>query len=478
MPPKNKNKNKKGGKAKKGTSTDVKDEVSKEELEEQIISLRKDLQVEQQEWRNFQLERDKVFAFWEISKRTLEETKAELRNRQREREEAEEPRRAEIMTYKQKLKHVLNESHSSASVLKIDAVAINSVIQNEHSEVELGMWKEVHDMKADYRQKKVYNTNCLKELKLKNQVEVMELSNSYCKIISEIEAKYQKNMQSLMDGEEKIRRAEIIELEERMKTRKIALVEEHDRALRGAEEYYSAAQKKLLVDQRVLKDELEDAIRQQGRSEKDLSEAQQENKCLRATLQEAEYKLPELQKQLEEHNQAKAKMAASRARAKVIEKELRHVKLDYELLLEAFEQAQQARDTLLKSQTEILLDVQQKSGLKELLLERKLAVLTETLEKREAQLCGLLSASAGEHTAGSGPSNKLEEILESKRVTVDVLQSELARDCKEYDKQLQTCQEKLKDLGLHLINFPLKPSKQILSEHSRVQNSSAPATMS
>lgn len=459
--------------------------MSKEDLEEQIIALRQELETEQQEWRTFQLERDKVFAFWEISKRTLEETRAELRNRRREREESEEPCRVEIMTYKQKLKHVLNESHSQESVVEIGAVAINSVVQNEHTEVELGMWKEIHDLKTDYRQKKIYNQNCLKELKLKNQVAVMELSNTYCKIIREIEAKYQKNMQLLMDTEEKMRRSEIIELEERMKTRKITLVEEHDRALRGAEEYYSAAQKKLLVDQRVLKDELEDATRQQGRSEKELQTAQQDNKQLRATLQEVEYVLPELQRQLEEHNEAKAKLAASRARAKVIEKELRHVKLDYELLLQVFTQVRRERDALQQSQTETILDVQQRSGLKELLLERKVAVLAETLEKREAQLCAALSSLAAatgdglqSGASGGGASNKLEEILESKRAAVDVLQSELAQDCREYDELLRTCKDKLKDLGVHVVNFPLKSSKQILNEHSCVPNSSVPATTS
>lgn len=449
--------------------------MSKEELEEQIIALRQELETEQQEWRTFQLERDKIFAFWEISKRTLEETRAELRNRRREREESDEPRRLEVMTYKQKLKHVLNESQSQQSVVKIGAVAINSVVQNQHTEVELGMWKEIHDLKTDYRQKKIYNQNCLKELKLKNQVEVMELSNTYCKIIREIEAKYQKNMQLLMDTEEKMRRSEIIELEERMKTRKIALVEEHDRALRGAEEYYSAAQKKLLVDQRVLKDELEDATRQQGRSEIELQAAQQDNKHLKATLQELEYVVPNLQRQLEEHNEAKAKLSASRARTKTIEKQLRHVKLDYELLLQALTQVRQERDALQQNQTAAILDMQQRSGLKELLLERKVAVLGETLEKREAQLCAVLAsmaAATGDGLRGGtsgAPSNKLEEILESKRAAIDVLHSELAQDCREYDTLLRTCKDKLKDLGVHVVNFPLKSSKQILNEHCRAQ---------
>lgn len=60
-------------------------------------------------------------------------------------------------------------------------------------------------------------------------------------------------MQSVMEAEEKKRRAEINELEDRMKGRVVTVVEDHDRALRGAEEYYSAVQRKLLADQAALK---------------------------------------------------------------------------------------------------------------------------------------------------------------------------------------------------------------------------------
>lgn len=66
-----------------------------------------------------------------------------------------------------------------------------------------------------------------------------------------------------------------------------------------------------------------------------------------------------------------------------------------------FRQVQRERDELLQKQTQLILDVQQKSGLKELLLERKLAALTETLEKKEAQLYAALSASNVDQTAGS-----------------------------------------------------------------------------
>lgn len=60
-------------------------------------------------------------------------------------------------------------------------------------------------------------------------------------------------MQTMIEAEGKRRRAEINEIEDRMKSRVVTLVEDHDRALRGAEEYYSAIQTKLLADQKELK---------------------------------------------------------------------------------------------------------------------------------------------------------------------------------------------------------------------------------
>lgn len=83
-------------------------------------------------------------------------------------------------------------------------------------------------------------------------------SNQICQISifvsvsSEIEVKYHKKMQSMVEEEGKKRREEVNELEDRMKSRVVALMEEHDKALRGAEEYYANTQKKLLSDQKVL----------------------------------------------------------------------------------------------------------------------------------------------------------------------------------------------------------------------------------
>ncbi|XP_026179652.1 dynein regulatory complex subunit 4-like [Mastacembelus armatus] len=460
-----KTKSKKSAKTKSSSVVDglSTEEMSKDQLEEHIIRLREELDREREERSYFQLERDKIQAFWEISKRNLEETKAELRNRRREREEAEERHRVEITVYKQKLKHVLSEHHNTITELKMDGTASSSLIQNQHTESELGLRRDVHGLREDFRERRLQNQNCIKELRLQHQVELMELTNEYDRTIREIEIKNQKKMQAMVEAEDRKRRAEVSELEDRMRSRVATLTEDHDRALRGAEEYYSAAQSKVLADQKVLKEELAEVQKQHARADKELSAVQQENRRLSESLQDAELQLPELHKQLQQHHQARAAAAASRARVKATEKELRDVTVQLELLLQAFQKVQQERDELLEKQTEAILAVQQKSGLKELLLDRKLAALTETVEKKEAELCAVLSSSSIEQAAGSGSTNRLQEMLASKQITISALQDDLARESQEYDQLLHICEERLRVLGVPLQDLPFRPAEQILN---------------
>lgn len=66
------------------------------QVEGHINRIREELDREREERNYFQLERDKIHTFWEITRRQLEEKKAELRNKDREMEEAEERHQVEI----------------------------------------------------------------------------------------------------------------------------------------------------------------------------------------------------------------------------------------------------------------------------------------------------------------------------------------------------------------------------------------------
>lgn len=75
-----------------------------------MVRLREELDREREERNYFQLERDKVNTFWEITKRQLEERKAEIRNKDREMEDAEERHQVEIKVRLLKYKNYLSLS--------------------------------------------------------------------------------------------------------------------------------------------------------------------------------------------------------------------------------------------------------------------------------------------------------------------------------------------------------------------------------
>ena len=61
-----------------------------------MVRLRDELDREREERNFFQLERDKVNGYWDISKRQLEEARSTVRNKERELEDAEERHQVEI----------------------------------------------------------------------------------------------------------------------------------------------------------------------------------------------------------------------------------------------------------------------------------------------------------------------------------------------------------------------------------------------
>ena len=89
-----------------------------------MLRLRDELDREREERNYFQLERDKINTFWEITKKQLEEARANQRNKDREMEEAEERHAVEIKVYKQKVKHLLYEHQNQIAELKMDGMLI------------------------------------------------------------------------------------------------------------------------------------------------------------------------------------------------------------------------------------------------------------------------------------------------------------------------------------------------------------------
>ncbi|XP_036441402.1 dynein regulatory complex subunit 4 [Colossoma macropomum] len=457
MPPK-----KKGAKAAKGKSPTVVDglsteDMSKEQLEDHIVRLREELDREREERNYFQLERDKIHTFWEITKRQLEEKKADLRNRDREMEEAEERHQVEIKVYKQKVKHLLYEQQNSIAELKTEGVVATKLMQKEHGDLENELRKGMRTLKVDLREQELSNENLIKSLKLKHDEEITKLRNDFERQVREIEAKYEKKMQALRQEQDQRRKTEISDIEERKNSQINTLMKNHEKAFSDIKNYYNDITLNNLALINSFKEQVDEMKRKEERLEKEMAEVQQQNKRLTEPLQKATEEVAELQKQLANYNKDKASLAGAKARLKVADKEMRDLKWEHEVLEQRFSKVQLERDELYQKFTKAIQEVHQKSGFKNLLLERKLDALTDTLEKKEAQLNEVLSASNLDHTALNVVTRKLEEVLDSKNIAIKDLQYELARVCKAHNDLLRTYEAKLKAFGIPVEELGFKP---------------------
>ncbi|XP_013982530.1 dynein regulatory complex subunit 4 [Salmo salar] len=348
--------------------------MSKEQLEEHIVRLREELDREREERNYFQLERDKIHTFWEITKRHLDERKADLRNRDREMEEAEERHQVEIKVYKQKVKHLLYEHQNSISELKGEGVVSNKLMQKEHAELENELCKGMCTLKVDIKEQELSNENLIKGLKLNNDQEITKMRNDFEGQVQEIEAKYEKKMQMLRQEQDLRRKTEIHEIEERKNSQINTLMKNHEKAFSDIKNNYNDITLNNLALINSLKEQMEEMKRKEERLEKDLAEVLLQNRHLTEPLQRAKEEVAELQKQLANYEKDKTSLAGAKAHLK----EMKDLKWEHEVLEQRFSKVQVERDDLYKKFTQAIQEVQQKSGFKNLLLERKLGALTNT----------------------------------------------------------------------------------------------------
>ncbi|XP_022535228.2 dynein regulatory complex subunit 4 [Astyanax mexicanus] len=458
MPPK-----KKGGKTAKGKKSPTvvdglsTEEMSKEQLEDHIVRLREELDREREERNYFQLERDKIHTFWEITKRQLEEKKADLRNRDREMEEAEERHQVEIKVYKQKVKHLLYEQQNSIAELKTEGVVTTKLLQKEHADLENDLRKGIRNLKVDIKEQELSSENLIKSLKLKHDEEITKIRNDFERQVREIEAKYEKKMLALRQEQDLRRKTEIEEIEERKNCHINTLIQNHEKAFSDIKTYYNDITSNNLALISTLKENEREMKNKEKRLEKEMAKVLRENKQLTEPLQKATEEATELRKQLANYNKDKNSLAGARARIKVAEKEIKDLKWEHEVLEQRFSKVQQERDELYQKFTKAIQEVQQKSGFKNLLLERKLAALTDSLEKKEAQLNEVLAASNLDPTALNVVTRKIEEVLDSKNIAIKDLQYELARVCKAHNDLLRSCESKLKVFGIPVEELGFKP---------------------
>uniref|UniRef100_A0A3B5M0T9 Dynein regulatory complex subunit 4 n=1 Tax=Xiphophorus couchianus TaxID=32473 RepID=A0A3B5M0T9_9TELE len=167
----------------------TKEEISREQIEDHVVRLREVLDREREERNYFQLERDKIQSFREVTDRKHSEVKAELKNLEKAIEDDQAHHLVGIKVFKQKMKHLLCEHHNTVTELEADIVTSTDVLEDEQSQLEADLYKEMMGILVEMQESScedVFKELLLVQTAVRNKTEIQQLEKEHDNIMKSV----------------------------------------------------------------------------------------------------------------------------------------------------------------------------------------------------------------------------------------------------------------------------------------------------
>lgn len=431
--------------------------MNREQLEIYAHRVLEEIEREREERNFFQLERDKIRTYWEITRHQLDEAQATVRNKEREKEELSEKHEAELKLYKQKVKHLMYEHQTDLSETKAEHMVALKMAQDDYTLQENELIKDKRELKKMQKEQDLAHLNEIKTLKLKYAEEIDKLVKQFENEAIELEQKYEHKLTSQYEALTLKHRMEMTEVEERKNTQITNLIKNHEVAFAEMKAYYNDITLNNLSLIKSMKEQMDEMRNNEERMKKQVRELIIENKKYSGNVKSYEESLATLTGQLANYEKDKQSLANIKKRLATTAKDLENLRWENEVLEVRFEKCQSERNELHARFVSAILELQQKTGLKNVLLEKKLEKLSDLLEQREAQISEVLAAAQLDPMAVINANQKLENMLNKKNNAIQDLQYELAKVCKAHDDLLRSYETKLQEYGIPKSELGFQP---------------------
>ncbi|XP_072321515.1 dynein regulatory complex subunit 4-like [Eucyclogobius newberryi] len=375
MPPK-KGSSKKPGKSRTPILIDglTKDEMSKEQLEDHIMQLREELDREREERNYFQLERDKVHVFWDITERKLKEAKADLKNLDKELEETEIKLQVEIKVYRQKMRHLLCEHQNTICELKAEGEASKEALKEEKTILENKLRQDLASLLVNIHQ--VDTETPIMDLKKKHQDEMAHIREISERKLQDAESKSETMYDALQLHLETQRKTEVCQVRDNWSKFISTLMEKDKAVYEDAKAFLkTTANKSDVLNE--LKEIAADESNNLKKIEKELTHVFQENQQVTENLTKIQEEVAELQ------NKTKYRSKKFDNKKEI---ELNHLTFEHEKLEKKFKQLQLTVAELHKTSAETIEKMKNKGDAKHMQMEKNIQHLMDKIQM-DSLLC-------------------------------------------------------------------------------------------
>merc|ERR1719161_2863838 len=427
---------------------DEKDEKVLRDLQIEAKRLKTQCEAEEKLYNQFLQEREKINYFWIVEKKTLSERQAELRNKERELQDLEERQQIELKMFQQRLKHLRYHQQDEVVELKTEAELALKLQEDHHRVTEAELKKDKRALKVEMKEAEVSQDDFIRMLKLEQDQKILDLRQEFDRMARDMQQKYDLRMKTIRDEMEKQRRKQIQKIEEAKNTHIQRVMQKNQKDFQEIKVYYGDITTTNLDLIRRLKEEHHEIKKRENGDAKHMFDLEQKNKQLKEPLKRAHADVEQLELQLQAYEEDKKKLAAVKKKISQSEKMLLSMEFQHEVLQQQLTRVTDEQDELYTKFQHAIYDVQQKSGLKNLILEKKIDSIEEALETTEAQVSELLTSANVDQATASGISQKLDQVIAYKDDIVEQLQEEVHRIKESHRTMVSTYESKLAEYGI------------------------------
>ncbi|XP_017154793.1 dynein regulatory complex subunit 4 [Drosophila miranda] len=460
MPPKGK----KGKKGKKmpvlidGVDTSA---MTRDQLEAFSLRLKAEMDREREERNYFQLERDKIRTFWEITRQQLDETRYELQQKDKEIEATQDLADIDTKHVMQQMKHLQFENHNKLGEVRAEAMTQLKLAQEHHILQETELQKDKRQLRRILRERMEVGEMQLRQMEAHFNEKILEQRLAFDRERKDNEMLHEEKMMEQKSKLDLFYGTQMFEVEERKNQQIKDLQDHHDGAFNDMKNYYNDITLNNLALIGSMKEQLEQLRKQTERSDRIAADTALENKRLREPLEQANIQLNEFRRKLEFYERDKQQLSRLKSRNTKLEKKVKGLTWEAETLILRNDSLVAERESLKERFNDVIVELQQKTGLKNVLLERKIAALMREDEKRSIVLHETIATCAPNFADKlTSLDERVGSIIDEKNKIIIDLRYEVAKARKAHDDLLETYECKLKQFGVPTENLGFTPIRE------------------
>ena len=174
-------------------------------------------------------------------------------------------------------------------------------------------------------------------------------------------------------------------------------------------------------------------------------------------LEHVKKEIARLQEKQIQNNKVREMLAEKQRKIVETQKEYQDIEWQYEVRLQQYQYIEQEKKQLFEKFHNIVYDVHRKTGLRNLILEKKLETIQESLETKDAQTNQILSTARIDPQALGMIRSTLEEVEQLKNEAIREIQTELKKIREAHSNMVKTYEGKLSEFGIPVEELGFDP---------------------